>query len=129
MKLNSYLVKSTVVAALGGLLLGFDTAVISGTIHALSDQYHLTPTSLGLTVSIALWGTMVGAMLAGIPGDQYGRRSSLMVLAILYLASALGCAFAWGWYPLVVSRFVGGLGIGGSSMLGPMYIAEVAPAK
>jgi len=129
MKLNAYLVKSTLVAALGGLLFGFDTAVIAGTTHALSDQYRLSPASLGLTVSIALWGTVVGSMWAGIPGDRWGRRNTLRVLAVFYLLSALGCASAWGWYPLVLARFVGGLGIGGSSVLGPMYIAEVAPAK
>ena len=129
MKLNAYLVKSTVVAALGGLLFGFDTAVIAGTTAALTRAYDLSPQSLGLTVSIALWGTIVGAMFAGIPGDRYGRRDSLRLMAVLYLLSALGCAFAWGWYPLVAARFIGGLGIGGSSVLGPMYIAELAPAK
>jgi sugar porter (SP) family MFS transporter len=129
MKLNTYLVKSTVVAALGGLLFGFDTAVIAGTTHALTVTYHLSPASLGLTVSIALWGTIFGAMLAGIPADRYGRRDSLRALAVCYLASALGCAFAWDWIALVTFRFIGGLGIGGSSVVGPMYIAEIAPAK
>jgi sugar porter (SP) family MFS transporter len=129
MKLNAYLLKSTLVAALGGILFGFDMAVIAGTTSDLTAQYHLTPGSLGLTVSIALWGTIVGAMFAGYPGDRYGRRNSLRVLAVLYLVSALGCAFAWGWYPLVVARFITGLGVGGSSVLGPMYIAEIAPAK
>jgi len=129
MRLNAYLVKSTVVAALGGLLFGFDTAVIAGTTRALSETYHLSPGSLGLTVSIALWGTIFGAMLAGIPADRYGRRDSLRVLATCYLISALGCAFAWNWGALVVFRFIGGVGIGGSSVVGPMYIAEIAPAK
>jgi len=129
MKLNAYLVKSTAVAALGGLLFGFDTAVISGTTRELTATYLLTPTSLGLTVSIALWGTVIGAMTAGFLGDRWGRRDSLRMMAVLYLVSSLGCAFAWGWYPLVVFRFFGGLGIGGSSVLGPMYIAEIAPAK
>lgn len=129
MKLNRFLIKSTVVAALGGLLFGFDTAVISGTTHGLTVAYALTPGSLGMTVAIALWGAIVGAMCAGLPGERFGRRNSLRVLAVLYLASALGCAFAWGWYPLVFFRFLGGLGIGGSSVLGPMYIAEIAPAK
>lgn len=129
MTLNAYLVKSTIVAALGGLLFGFDTAVIAGTTHALTETYHLSPGSLGLTVAAALFGTILGAMLAGIPGDRYGRRDSLRVMAILYLISALGCAFAWDWNSLVVFRFIGGLGIGGSSVLGPMYIAEIAPAK
>ncbi len=128
MKLNTYLIRGTIVAGLGGLLFGFDTAVIAGTTHALTIQYHLSPASLGLTVSIALWGTIFGAAFASIPGDRYGRRDSLRVMSILYLISALGCAFAWGWTSLVVARFVAGLGIGGSSVLGPMYIAEIAPA-
>jgi MFS transporter, SP family, arabinose:H+ symporter len=129
MQLNTYLLKGTIVAALGGLLFGFDTAVIAGTTHALTEAYHLSPASLGFTVAAALAGTILGAMFAGIPGDRFGRRDSLRAMAILYLISALGCALAWDWYSLVVFRFVGGLGIGGSSVLGPMYIAEIAPAK
>src|ERR1022692_2603807 len=129
MKPNSYLLKSTVVAALGGLLFGFDTAVISGTTSNLTQVYHLTPDLLGITVSAALIGTILGAMFAGIPGDKYGRRDSLRVMAALYIVSALGCAFAWNWPALVFFRFIGGLGIGGSSVLGPMYIAEIAPAN
>ncbi len=129
MKLNAYLAKSTIVAALGGLLFGFDTAVISGTTGALTQTYALTPRLLGITVSSAIWGTVLGAMLAGFPGERYGRRDSLRGLAVLYLISGLGCADAWNWYALVSFRFIGGLGIGGSSVLGPMYIAEIAPAK
>src|ERR1700730_8228570 len=129
MKLNGYLAKSTVVAALGGLLFGFDTAVISGTTSALTQTYQLTPFLLGVTVFSALFGTVLGAMLAGFPGERFGRRDSLRVMAILYLISGLGCAVAWSWSSLVVFRFIGGLGGGGSSVLGPMYIAEIAPAK
>jgi len=129
MKLNAYLAKSTIVASLGGLLFGFDTAVISGTTGALTQTYHLEPRLLGITVSSAIWGTVIGAMLAGFPGEHYGRRDSLRGLAVLYLISGLGCAAAWSWYALVTFRFIGGLGIGGSSVLGPMYIAEIAPAK
>jgi len=129
MTLNAYLLKSTVVAALGGLLFGFDTAVIAGATHALTELYRLSPASLGLTVASALFGTILGAMFAGIPADRYGRRDSLRLMAILYLISAVGCAFAWNWSALVVFRFIGGLAIGGSSVLGPMYIAEIAPAK
>jgi len=127
--LSSSLVKSTVVAALGGLLFGFDTAVIAGTTAALTRFYDLSPAGLGLTVSIALWGTVIGALLASIPGDLYGRRDSLRVMATFYLVSALGCALAFNWSSLVVFRFIGGLAIGGSSVLGPMYIAEISPAK
>lgn len=129
MTLTGALIKSTVVAALGGLLFGFDTAVIAGTTAGLTAAFALTPNSLGLTVAIALVGTVIGSMIAGFPGDRYGRRDSLRVMAVLYLISALGCAFAWDWYSLVFFRFIGGLAIGGSSVLGPMYIAEIAPAK
>src|SRR5213596_1436384 len=129
MKLNLYLLKSTVVAALGGLLFGFDTAVIAGTTHALTDTFRLSPAALGLTVSVALWGTILGSMFAGIPGDKIGRRDSLRAMAVLYVISSLGCALAWNWHSLVLFRFIGGLGIGGSSVLGPMYIAEIAPAE
>jgi sugar porter (SP) family MFS transporter len=129
MTLNRYLVKSCIVAALGGLLFGFDTAVIAGTTRELTETYHLSHFFLGVTVTAALWGTIVGALFAGIPGDRWGRRDSLRVMAVLYLISAVGCAFAWDWYSLVFFRFIGGLGIGGSSVLGPMYIAEIAPAK
>ena len=129
MALNSTLVKSTVVAALGGLLFGFDTAVIAGATSQLTTAFRLSDSGLGLTVSIALWGTVAGALLAGIPGDRYGRRDSLRVMAVLYLLSALGSAFAPNWTLLVISRFIGGLAIGGSSVLGPMYIAEIAPAR
>jgi len=129
MKLNGYLAKSTIVAALGGLLFGFDTAVISGTTSALTQTYQLSPFLLGVTVFSALLGTVLGAMLAGFPGERFGRRDSLRVMAVLYLISGLGCAFAWNWHALVLFRFIGGLGVGGSSVLGPMYIAEIAPAK
>jgi MFS transporter, SP family, arabinose:H+ symporter len=129
MQLNATLLKGTGVAALGGLLFGFDTAVISGTTSALTQTYGLSPFLLGVTVFSALFGTVLGAMLAGIPGERYGRRDSLRVMAILYLISGLGCALAWNWDALVIFRFIGGLGVGGSSVLGPMYIAEIAPAK
>src|SRR6202046_2184163 len=127
--LNRYLVKATVVGALGGLLFGFDTAVIAGTTEQLSSVFHLTPWTLGLTVSIGLAGTIVGAMISGVLGQKIGGREALRVMAFLYLISAVGCAFAWNWDALMVARFVGGLGIGGSSVLGPVYIAELAPAK
>jgi sugar porter (SP) family MFS transporter len=127
MSINFHVIKSTIVGALGGLLFGFDTAVISGTTNALTQTYHLSPALLGVTVSSALVGTVVGAITAGIPGQKFGRRDSLRVMAIFYVISALGCAFAWNWTALIFFRFIGGLGIGGSSVLGPMYIAEIAP--
>jgi sugar porter (SP) family MFS transporter len=129
MSISRHVVKSTVVAALGGLLFGFDTAVISGTTQSLTQQFHLSPAMLGFTVASALWGTVGGAIGAGPPGQKYGRRDSLRVMAFFYIVSAIGCAFAWNIESLVVFRFIGGLGIGGSSVLGPMYIAELAPPK
>lgn len=127
--INSLVVKATVVGALGGFLFGFDTAVISGTTQALTRLYHLSPAFLGITVSAALWGTVIGALTAGIPGQRFGRRNSLRAMAIFYVLSAVGCALAWSWSALIVFRFIGGLGIGGSSVLGPMYIAEIAPTE
>jgi MFS transporter, SP family, arabinose:H+ symporter len=129
MKLNAHLIRATVVGALGGLLFGFDTAVIAGTTHSLTLIYNLTPAALGLTVSIALWGTVVGSMTSGVVGQRLGGRNALRIMAVLYIISALGCAFAWNWPSLVIFRFIGGLGIGGSSVLGPVYIAELAPAN
>jgi len=126
---NAHLVKAATVGALGGLLFGFDTAVISGTTQALTRVYSLNPEQLGLTVSMALIGTVLGATTAGFPGTKYGGRETLRFLAICYVVSALGCAFAWNWDVLLASRFIGGIGIGGSSVLGPVYIAELAPAK
>ena len=129
MKLNSYLLKASIVGALGGLLFGFDTAVIAGTTHSLQQVFNLSDWSLGITVSIALWGTVVGALTAGLIGQRLGGRNALRLMAVLYIVSSLGCAFAWNWPALVIFRFIGGLGIGGSSVLAPVYIAELAPAS
>jgi sugar porter (SP) family MFS transporter len=117
------------VGALGGLLFGFDTAVIAGTTQQLTEIFHLTPTTLGLTVFIGLVGTVIGALCSGVLGQRIGGREALRIMAILYTLSAIGCAFAWSWDVLMIARFIGGLGIGGSSVLGPVYIAELAPAK
>ncbi len=128
MRLNSYLLKASIVGALGGLLFGFDTAVIAGTTHQLQLVFNLSEWSKGITVSIALWGTVVGALSAGMLGQRLGGRNALRLMAVLYIVSSLGCAVAWNWPALVIFRFIGGLGIGGSSVLAPVYIAELAPA-
>jgi len=117
------------VGALGGLLFGFDTAVIAGTTHALTLVFHLNPTELGATVAIAVWGAVLGAMTSGVLGERIGGRKALRIMAALYFISALGSALAWNWSALLAFRFLGGLGVGGSSVLGPVYIAELAPAK
>ncbi|MGC2160567.1 MAG: sugar porter family MFS transporter [Silvibacterium sp.] len=129
MRLNYYLAKGALVGALGGLLFGFDTAVISGTTQQLADVFHLSVSKLGLTVSIAVIGAVIGAISSGELGQRIGPRQALRIMALLYLLSSVGCAFAWNWPSLVVFRLLGGLGIGGSSVLGPVYIAELAPAK
>ena len=129
MKMTSFMVRGALVGALGGLLFGFDTAVIAGTTQQLQSVFQLTDRTLGFTVSIGLIGTVIGAIFAGPLGQRMGSREALRVMAVLYAISALGCALAWNWPSLLVFRVIGGLGIGGSSVLGPVYIAELAPAK
>jgi MFS transporter, SP family, arabinose:H+ symporter len=127
-KLNRHLLSIAMIASVGGLLFGFDTAVIAGTTGALTVAFGLSPVSLGITVSSALWGTVLGAALSGTFSDYFGRRTCLRILGLLYVVSALGCAFAWGWYPLLVFRILSGIAIGGSSVISPTYIAEISPA-
>jgi SP family xylose:H+ symportor-like MFS transporter len=127
--MNGKLLLATVVSALGGFLFGFDTVVISGTNDFLRQYFELSPLALGATVSIALWGTVIGSLAIGRPGDRYGRRSMLFVCAVLYLGSAAGCALAPSWPILLGFRFLGGLGIGAASVMSPMYIAEISPAR
>jgi sugar porter (SP) family MFS transporter len=129
LRLNPVLLKGVAVGAIGGLLFGFDTVVIAGTTRGLSSAFHLSPGALGLTVSVALWGTVAGSLGAGYAGQSLGSKRALRVMALLYVVSATGCALAWNWPSLVVLRFIGGLGIGGSSVLGPVYMTELAPAK
>jgi len=128
-RVNSYVLRGTIVGALGGLLFGFDTAVIAGTEQQLIQVFGLNDRQLGITVSIALVGTVIGAIFSGELGDKMGGREALRILAACYVVSAFGCAFAWNWPALLAFRFIGGLAIGGSSVLGPVYIAEIAPAR
>jgi SP family arabinose:H+ symporter-like MFS transporter len=129
MRPNLNLMKATLTGALGGLLFGFDTVVISGIIDAVVKLYGLSDYGKGWTVAIALIGTVVGSFSAGVVGHKLGSRETLRLTAVLYIVSALGSALAWNWPSLMVFRFIGGLGIGASSVLGPVYIAELAPAK
>lgn len=129
MRPNLPLTKATLTGALGGLLFGFDTVVIAGAIDALVSLYDLSPQNKGLTVAIGLIGTVIGALGAGVEGQKLGARETLRITAVLYLVSALGCGLALNWASFMCFRFVGGLGIGASSVLGPVYITEVAPAK
>ena len=123
------LVVSALVAALGSFLFGFDTAVISGTTEALRSVFALNDNTLGFTVSSALIGTLFGALLVGRPSDWWGRRPVLAVLAVLFLVSAVGCAVTGDWYGLLFFRWLGGVAVGGASVVSPLYITEIAPAR
>jgi sugar porter (SP) family MFS transporter len=129
MPINSRLFRATLSGALGGLLFGFDTVVISGAIDALVGLYGLSPQNKGFTVAIGLVGTVIGALGAGQVGQRLGSRETLRITAVLYVVSAVGCGLAWNWPAFMAFRFIGGLGIGASSVLAPVYIAELAPAN
>jgi len=118
-----------IIASLAGILFGFDTAVIAGITHSLREVFSLSPVGLGAAVSSALWGTLLGALIAGRPGDRYGSRNMLRVVGLLYVISALGSAAAWNLSAFVVCRFLAGVAIGASSVLAPVYLAEIAPAN
>lgn len=120
---------SSFTGALGGLLFGFDTAVISGTVPFITKYFQLSDAMLGWAVSSALVGCIIGSMSIGKPGDIYGRRFMLKILALLFLISAIGTAFSTSLAIFVTFRFIGGLAIGGASVLSPMYISEIAQAK
>lgn len=119
----------SVIIALGGFLFGLDTAVISGAEQTIQRLWDLDVFEHGLTVSIALVGTVVGAMLGGIPTDRIGRKKTLFWIAVLFLVSAIGCALAIDWYSFLIFRFLGGLAVGCSSVTAPMYISELSPAS
>jgi SP family xylose:H+ symportor-like MFS transporter len=123
------IVLSAVGAALGGLLFGFDTAVISGTTEALQTWFALSDAALGFTVASALIGTVIGSLVAGAPADKFGRRAVMLTVAVCYLVSSLGTGLATSWPMLIGFRSLGGLAIGAASVVTPIYIAEVAPAK
>lgn len=118
----------SIVTALGGFLFGFDTAVISGAEKAIQQLWNLSAFEHGFTISIALIGTVLGAIFGGIPSDKLGRRQTLRGIAALYLVSAVGTALAPGWGLFMVCRFLGGLGVGASSVTAPLYISEISPA-
>ncbi len=118
----------SIVAALGGFLFGFDSAVINGAVDAIAAQFGLSGVVLGFTVSCALLGAMIGAWFAGPFADKQGRVRAMLVAAALFTISAAGSGFAFSAVDLIIWRFIGGLGVGMASVLAPAYIAEVAPA-
>jgi len=157
MKIQGVLLRSAIVASLGGLLFGFDTAVISGAEKTLERLYEGQYTSLaqwfgrpevvgpemeaglgvlqrtsfwhGTVVVSALIGTVIGSLVFGKPADRFGRRAILKLLGVLFFVSAVGSALAWGMVSFGVFRFIGGLAVGGASVISPMYIAEISPAR
>jgi len=119
----------SIVIALGGFLFGFDTAVISGAEQAIQKNWNLNTVQHGLTVSIALIGTIIGAIFGSLPSDRLGRKKTLYIIAVLYLISSLGTALATNWYGFLAFRLLGGLGVGASSVTAPIYISEISPAE
>ena len=126
--MKSSALRNAWVAALGGFLFGFDTAVISGVEKSIQGLWQLSDVAHGFTVSAALWGTVLGSLVAGWPAEKFGRRRVLQLIGLLYLVTSLVTALTSSWTAFVMFRFLGGIGVGASSVVGPMYISEIAPA-
>jgi sugar porter (SP) family MFS transporter len=120
--------RNAIVASLGGFLFGFDTAVISGVETSIQHLWALDKVAHGFTVASALLGTVIGSLVAGVPAEKYGRKKVLQAIGLLYLITSLVTAFTPTWLPFVIFRFIGGIGVGASSVVGPMYISEISPA-
>lgn len=126
---TGYVVFLSIVAAIGGILFGYDTAVISGTISSVETQFSLNAMQVGWFVGCALVGSILGVAVAGILSDRFGRKLTMLVAAILFTASGIGCAISQSFTELVIYRIIGGIGIGVVSIVSPMYISEVAVAR
>jgi MFS transporter, SP family, arabinose:H+ symporter len=127
--MNKKLIFWSLVVALGGFLFGMDVAVISGAEKKIQRLWQLSDVMHGQAVAIALYGTVIGALFGGLPSEKYGRKKVLFVIGILYFVSSFGAAVAPDVYTFMIFRFIGGLGVGASSIVAPMYISEIAPAK
>lgn len=126
---TGYVVFLSIVAAIGGILFGYDTAVISGTISSVEAQFSLNAMQVGWFVGCALVGSILGVAVAGILSDRFGRKLTMLVAAILFTASGIGCAISQSFTELIIYRILGGIGIGVVSIVSPMYISEVAVAR
>jgi MFS family permease len=129
MKQDRKVIGYSVIVALGGLLFGLDTAVISGAEQSIQALYKLSDFWQGFTVAIAIIGAVAGAFSAGFPSERFGRKKVIIAVSFIFTVTSVFSAFAPNWTVLLLCRFIGGLAIGASSVVGPMYIAEIAPAK
>lgn len=127
--MNKKVIFWSISVALGGFLFGFDTAVISGAEQAIQQYWALSTFEHGLTVSIALIGTILGALTGSMPSEKLGRKKTLIIIAVIYLLASAGTAFATNWYIFLFFRFLGGIGVGASSVTAPVYISEISPAR
>ena len=127
-KVSAYVVFLSVVAAIGGILFGYDTAVISGTTEIVKAQFGLSTGLEGWYVGCALIGSIVGVLIAGMLSDFRGRKKTMLIAALLFSISAIGCAVCADFTQLVIYRMIGGFGIGIVSIVSPIYISEVSPA-
>ncbi len=129
MQKNLKVLGFSIIAAMGGLLFGLNTAVISGAERDIQKLFELTDWWHGFTVAIALIGSIVGAIFAGWPSEKYGQKKTIILIALLFGLSSLGSGLTPNWPLLIIFRFIGGVAIGASSVIGPMYIAEISPAS
>ncbi|HUR10397.1 MAG TPA: sugar porter family MFS transporter [Flavitalea sp.] len=127
--MTAYPVRIALIAALGGFLFGFETAVISGAEKTIQGLWSLSSFWQGFTVASSLIGTVLGSLIAGAPAQKYGRKKVLQVIAVMYLLSAIGCATSPAWLLFIGFRFIGGIAVGASSVVGPMYISEISPSR
>lgn len=127
--LSKYVIIISIIAAIGGLLFGYDTAVIAGAIGSIQTIFDLSPALTGWAASSAIWGCMIGVIFAGFLSDKFGRKKVLILSAILFFISAVGSSISNNLTQFVLTRLIGGVGVGIASMLSPMYISEIAPAK
>ena len=120
--MNPRIIFFAIVSALAGFLFGFDTVVISGAEQTIQKLWNLSPGMHGIAMAAALYGTVIGSLFGGWPTDRFGRKATLLWIGVLYLVSALGCGFAVDVNTFIAARFIGGLGIGISTVAAPLYI-------
>lgn len=125
--MNGRLYFWAITSALAGFIFGFDTVVISGAEQTIQKLWNLSAGMHGLAMGAALYGTVLGSLIGGWPTDRFGRKATLAWIGVLYILSAVGCAFAWDVWSFIVARFIGGIGIGISTIAAPLYISEIAP--